>query len=313
MEKFNLKNHMKRSLLILTALSFSWALHAQTSTDALMMNKKEICFAFMYDQGNWDQYWEGTSLISNENIGTFTRNTYMPMIVYGITGKLNVMLALPYVKTLSDGGQLAGVQGFQDVNIGVKYEIIRKEIEKHSFSALAVGQFGTPMTNYLSDYMPYSLGLGTQELTGRVIGLYEFKKMIYVRASAAYVWRGQTEVERPYYYANGSYYTTFMDVPSAVNYQAALGGLILKNSLRLEASYTVLNCLNGDDIRRWNMPQPTNKMEVSQVGFFAQYYFKNIEPLKRFSLMASYNQVVDGRNMGKSTNIGGGITYQFTF
>ncbi len=304
---------MKRSLLILTALSFSWALHAQTSTDALMMNKKEICFAFMYDQGNWDQYWEGTTLIRNENIGTFTRNTYMPMIVYGITGKLNVMLALPYVKTLSDGGQLAGVQGFQDVNIGVKYEIIRKEIEKHSFAALAVGQFGTPMTNYLSDYMPYSLGLGTQELTGRVIGLYEFKKMIYARASAAYVWRGQTEVERPYYYANGSYYTTFMDVPSAVNYQAALGGLTLKNSLRLEASYTVLNCLKGDDIRRWNMPQPTNKMEVSQVGFFAQYYFKNIEPLKRFSLMASYNQVVDGRNMGKSTNIGGGITYQFTF
>ncbi|MFZ5972084.1 MAG: transporter [Bacteroidota bacterium] len=303
----------KSSLVFIVLALYSWAANAQTSTDALMMNKKEICFAFMYDQGNWDQYWEGTNLISNENIGTFTRNTYMPMIVYGITGKLNVMVALPYVKTLSDGGQLAGVQGFQDVNIGVKYEIIRKEIEKHSFSALAVGQFGTPMTNYLSDYMPYSLGLGTQELTGRVIGLYEFKKMIYARASAAYVWRGQTEVERPYYYANGSYYTTFMDVPSAVNYQAALGGLILKNSLRLEASYTVLNCLNGDDIRRWNMPQPTNKMEVTQVGFFAQYYFKNIEPLKRFSLMTSYNQVVDGRNMGKSTNIGGGITYQFTF
>jgi len=303
----------KSSLVFIVLALYSWAANAQTSTDALMMNKKEICFAFMYDQGNWDQYWEGTNLISNENIGTFTRNTYMPMIVYGITGKLNVMVALPYVKTLSDGGQLAGVQGFQDVNIGVKYEIIRKEIEKHSFSALAVGQFGTPMTNYLSDYMPYSLGLGTQELTGRVIGLYEFKKMIYARASAAYVWRGQTEAERPYYYANGSYYTTFMDVPSAVNYQAALGGLILKNSLRLEASYTVLNCLNGDDIRRWNMPQPTNKMEVTQVGFFAQYYFKNIEPLKRFSLMTSYNQVVDGRNMGKSTNIGGGITYQFTF
>ncbi|HRG07953.1 MAG TPA: transporter, partial [Cyclobacteriaceae bacterium] len=68
-----------------------------------------------------------------------------------------------------------------------------------------------------------------------------------------------------------------------------------------------------DDIRRWNMPQPTNKFEVTQAGFFAQYYFKAIEPLKGFSLMASYNQVLKGRNMGKATGIGGGITYQFTF
>ncbi len=304
---------MKRSLLILTALSFSWALKAQTSTDALMMNKKEICFAFMFDQGKWDQYWEGTTLISNENIGTFTRNTYMPMVAYGITGKLNVILATPYVKTKSDGGQLAGVQGFQDVSIALKYQAFKKDFDKNNISAFAVGQFGTPMTNYLSDYMPYSLGLGTQELIGRVIGQYEFDNKVYFRASAAFVWRGQTEVERPYYYANGSYYTTFMDVPSAVNYQVALGGWLVKHRLRLDAGYTVLNCLDGDDIRRWNVPQPTNKMEVSQASFFAQYYFTNIEQLKRFSLMASYNQVLAGRNMGKSTNIGGGITYQLTF
>jgi hypothetical protein len=303
---------MKRTLLFLTAVALGVTARAQTAMDAVMMNKNEICFAFMYDQGKWDQYWEGETLISNDNIGTFTRNTFMPMVVYGVTNKLNVMLGTPYVKTKSNGGQLAGVKGFQDVSIAVKYEAFMKEIGKHRISALAVGQFGTPMSNYLSDYMPYSLGLGTQELVGRVIAQYEFNKMVYARGSAAYVWRGQTEVERPYYYANGSYYSTFMDVPSAVNYQAVLGGLLLKHNLRLEASYSVLNCVSGDDIRRWNMPQPTNKMEVTQVGFFAQYYFKSIEPLKRFSLMATYNQVLEGRNMGKATNIGGGITYQFT-
>lgn len=61
------------------------------------------------------------------------------------------------------------------------------------------------------------------------------------------------------------------------------------------------------------MPQPTNKMEVTQAGFSAQYFFKSIEPLKGLSLMASFNQVLDGRNMGKATAIGGGIAYQFTF
>ncbi|MCW5909939.1 MAG: transporter [Cyclobacteriaceae bacterium] len=305
---------MKKILLLpVFCLGFATITLSQTFSDAIMMNKKEICFAFMYDQGTWDQYWEGATLITNENIGTFTRATYMPMIAYGITGKLNVLLSIPYVSTKSTGGQLAGVQGLQDVNVAVKYEAFKKDFGKHRVSALAVAQFGTPMTNYLSDYMPYSLGLGTQEVTGRVIGQYEFNKKIYVRASAAYVWRGQTEAERPYYYANGSYYTTFMDVPSAVNYQAILGGWALKHNLRLEASYNILNCVDGDDIRRWNMPQPTNKMEVTQAGFFAQYYFKSIEPLKGFSLMASYNQVLEGRNMGKTTGFGGGITYQFTF
>jgi hypothetical protein len=305
---------MKKNLLIqVFCLGLATTGLSQTYTDAVMMKKKEICFAFMYDQGNWDQYWEGTNLITNENIGTFTRSTYMPMVVYGITDKLNVLLSTPYVSTKSDGGQLAGAQGFQDLNMAVKYEAIKKDFGKHRVSALGVAQFGTPMSNYLSDYMPYSLGLGTQEFTVRVIGQYEFNKIIYLRASAAYVWRGQTEVERSYYYNNGSYYTTYMDVPNAVNFQLILGGWLLKHSLRVEGSYNIMNSVDGDDIRRWNMPQPTNKMEATQAGFFAQYYFKSMKPLKGFSLMGSYSQVLEGRNMGKATNFGGGITYQFTF
>ena len=301
----------KRLLLFFIPLLLTGIARTQTPHDAIMMEKREICFAFGYDQNKWDQYWEGTTLINNENIGTFTRGTFMPMVVYGITDKLNVLLSTPYVKTESTGGQLAGVQGFQDINIGLKYEAYKKDFGKHRVSALVVAQFSTPLTNYLSDYMPYSLGLGTQEVSGRIIAQYEFNKMIYVRGSAAYLWRGQTEVERPYYYNNGSYYTTYMDVPSAANYQAVLGGWLLKHNLRLEASYTVLNSTSGDDIRRWSMPQPTNKMEGTQAGFFAQYYFQSIEALKRFSLMAAYGQVLEGRNIGKATSVGGGITYQF--
>jgi len=308
-----MKKYLLSGFFTLTFFLTSFPLAAQTPSDAIMMKKKEICFAFVYDQGKWDQYWEGTNLITNENIGTFTRSTYAPMIAFGLTDKLNVLLAAPYMKTNSTGGQLAGAHGFQDINVSVKYEAIKKDFGKHRISALAVAQFGTPMTNYLSDYMPYSLGLGTQELTGRVIVQYEFNKMIYVRASAAYVWRGQTEIERPYYYANGSYYTTFMDVPSAANYQAIVGGWALRHNLRLEATYSVLNCVSGDDIRRWNMPQPTNKMEYTHAGFFAQYYFKSIKQIKGFSLVASYGQVLEGRNMGKATSVSGGATYQFTF
>lgn len=293
------------SVLLLSAGS----LMAQTPSDEILMKKYELCVALTYDHGEWNQYWEGTYLRGNENIGTFTRATVMPMMAAGITDKLNLLIATPYVQTKSTGGQLAGVKGFQDISIALKYEIIKKQIGKGKLQLLGTAAFATPMTNYLSDYMPYSLGLGTNEWTLRGILHYQLDKGMYVRAAGAHLWRGQTEVERNYYYNNGSYYTTYMDVPNAWNYNATLGTWLFKYALRVEASYMALKSTSGDDIRAYNSPQPTNRMEMAQVGFFAQYYFK--EKLKGLGVLAYYAQVIDGRNMGKSTNIGAGATYQF--
>ncbi|MDZ7649022.1 MAG: hypothetical protein U5K54_18680 [Cytophagales bacterium] len=50
--------------------------------------------------------------------------------------------------------------------------------------------------------------------------------------------------------------------------------MVVYYSLRLEASYVGLKSTSGDDIRKYNAPQPTNKMEFDQVGFLSQYYFK---------------------------------------
>jgi hypothetical protein len=72
-----------------------------------------------------------------------------------------------------------------------------------------------------------------------------------------------------------------------------------------------LRSTSGDDIRIYNSPQPTNQVEVDQVGFFAQYYFKNIKPIHGFGLIASYSRMIHGRNMGQFQNYGFGITYQF--
>ncbi|MDX5479103.1 MAG: transporter, partial [Cyclobacteriaceae bacterium] len=75
-----------------------------------------------------------------------------------------------------------------------------------------------------------------------------------------------------------------------------------------EATYMSFNCLSGDDIRAYNRPQPTNKMEVSQIGAWAQYYIKEDRGL---GALAYVNQTLSGRNMGNATTIGIGLTYQF--
>ena len=285
--------------------------NAQTLTDAIMMTQRESCLAVMYDHGTWDRYWEGTTLRSNATVATIHRSMVMPMIAIGLHNKVNLIVSAPYVKTRSsepNGGKFAGAQGFQDIGLALKTQVIERQLGKGKLSFLNTVGYSTPMTNYLSDYRPYSIGFGAYEWSLRGILQYQLDNGIYVRSALSHLWRGQTEVERDYYYNNGSYYTTLMDVPNAWNYEVVAGIWLLENSLRLEANYTAFKSTSGDDIRKYNAGQPTNKVQSDQIGFSTQYYFRQ---LKGLGLLARYSIVVMGRNEGKFSTIGGGITYQF--
>lgn len=288
--------------------------NAQTPSDGLMMKSRRACLLASYDFGKFNQYWEGSLLRENQTIQTVHRNTALPMVAVGIFDKLNFYVGAPYVSTRStvpNGGKFAGVKGFQDIYLGFKYQILNKKMENgNTFSALATIGFSTPMTNYLSDYMPYSLGFGAPELSYRGILQYEFEKSIYVRGAAAYLWRGYTEAERDYYYNNGSYYTSWMDVPSAWSFEGIVGAWLFNKSLKVELSYVGLKSTSGDDIRPYNAAQPTNKVQWDRVGLSAQYY---VEQVKGLGILAYHTRVVNGRNTAKINNFGVGITYQFNY
>lgn len=288
---------------------------SQTPADAVMMNKHEACLAIIYDGGAFDQYFEGTNLRKNATIATVSRNTILPMIAIGIHDRLNLIVAAPYVRTKSsepNGGKFAGANGFQDLSIVLKGKIVERTVGSGKLAVLSTIGYSTPMTNYLSDYMPYSLGFGANEWSVRGIVNYKLDMGLYAIGSFSYLWRGQTKAERDYYYNNGSYYTPWMDVPSAWNYNVAVGSWLLNNSLRIEAGFVGLKSTSGDDIRSYNAPQPTNKVVFDQVGFTAQYFFKKFK-VKGLGVLANYSQVVNGRNSAKIRNIAGGITYQFKF
>jgi hypothetical protein len=273
-----------------------------------MMPKGEICVAVLYEDAKWDRYWEGSFLRNNANVGTFSRKSILPMLVGGITDKVNVIVSLPYVSTSATGGQLAGVDGIQDFGISLKAQLIERNFEKSKLMLFSNLSFSTPASNYLSDYLPFSLGFGARELGIRAIGQYELEKGPYLRASASYLHRGTTEAERNFYYQDGAFYTSIMDVPDAIHAQFALGSWFLEKRLRIEASLTSLRCSSGDDIRVYNSPQPTNKVDFDRVEGFAQYYFKDIKGL---GVIGYYNHLFSGRNMGQFSGYGLGLTYQF--
>lgn len=301
---------MKKLLLVVLILyPLVGALHAQTASDAVMMKQRESCFALIYDQGSWDHYWEGDYLRTNGNVGTFSRRMVTPMIAIGLHDKLNLIVGVPHIKTESkepNGGYLNGVSGMQDLSVSLKAQVFEQEIGTSKVTALTNIGFSTPITNYLSDYMPYSLGFGASEFSLRAIGRFKMNNGLYAQVGVAHLWRGQTEIERDYYYNNGSYYSNRMDVPNAWNLNGAIGIWLFDNSLKLEANYLSLNSTSGDDIRKYNAAQPTNKVEFGQVGFVTQYYF-----IKGFGVLAYYTKTMSGRNMGEFSNFGLGLTYQF--
>lgn len=301
----------KLILYIIVCFFSNALLRAQTPSDAVMMKQRESCFVLLYDHGYWNKYWEGTYLRSNGTVSTVKRNIIQPMIAIGIMDKINLIIGAPYVETKSsepNGGKFAGAKGFQDLSLALKSEVFNKQLGKGKFSFHTTVGFSTPMTNYLSDYRPYSIGFGAKEWSLRGIAQYSFNNGVYVRTALAHLWRGQTRAERDYYYNNGSYYTSWMDVPNAWDINGIVGIWLLDHALKLEASYVGLKSTSGDDIRKYNAGQPTNKVNVDQVGFATQYYFKNVKGL---GVLAYYSQVINGRNMGKFSDLGLGVSYQF--
>lgn len=297
----------------LVMLSSHGSLWGQTPNDAIMMEGRQACLLLDYNHGSFDQYWEGPLLRENQTIATVSRNTVMPMVAVGILDKLNFYIGAPYIKTESsepNGGKFAGASGFQDLLVALKYQILNKETDKGTFSALATVGFSTPVTNYLPDYMPYSLGLGAPELSYRAIAQYRWNSGLYLRGAAAYLWRGYSEAEREYYYNNGSYYTTWMDVPNAITMEGIVGFWMLDNSLQLELNYLGSKSTSGDDIRAYNAAQPTNDIDMDRAGVLAHYYFSKIKGL---GVVAYHHRVINGRNAAKINTTGVGVTYFFNY
>lgn len=290
-----------------------WPLPGQSPSDALMMPGKQTCVLFDYSHQRFDQYWEGTKKRANQTIATVKRNVFMPMTALGITNRLNLFVGLPFIKTHStepNGGQLAGARGFQDLTLALKVQIWGGADQQSKLSVLGTLGFSTPVSKYNPDYQPYSLGLGAPELTYRGIVEYKLTGTWFFRFAGTFLWRGYARAEREYYYNHGSYYTSWMDVPHAYTFEPVVGKWLFNKSLQLELNYLHNRSLSGDDIRAYNAPQPTNKVNFDRLGIFAHFYFPSCRNL---GLLAYYQRIIQGRNSPALLTSGVGVNYFFNY
>jgi hypothetical protein len=298
----------KRALIIcFSSVIMMGVAQGQTDVDAIMMNKNNFCTGFQYSYSSWDHYWEGKLKRTALNLGTVSTQMVGWMGNYGISNKLNVLFSVPYVWTKASAGTLHGMDGMQDLSLSVKYKLLERKLGKGNFSLMALGGYSLPVSNYVADYQPLSIGLGSNNFTLRVTGDYEINKM-FVTGTAAYVQRSNITIDRDHYYTDEMHYTNEVEMPDAATFQLRLG---YRGSLiGAEAIVTNWTTLGGFDITRNNMPFPSNRMNSTMVGV----NFKcNPRAFPGMSLIAGGGYTVAGRNVGQSLGVNGGLFYVFDF
>ena len=297
------KNKLPKLLLLfilITHCSF-----AQTDIDALMMPKQNFCGGIMYGQSSWKNYWEGTFKRDNRNLGTVTTSMLNIMGNYGVTDKLNLLFGVPYIQTKASGGTLAGQNGIQDLSLTVKYMPVETSLGIGTFSLYTIGSVSTPLSNYVADYLPLSIGLQSSTATARLMVDYQVHQW-FATASAAYIARKNISIDRTAYYTNQMHYSNEVSMPNATNINVRMG--YRTSHLIAEAIFDQFTTQGGFDIRKNDMPFPSNKMNAKRIGVNVKYTFH--KKLSGLSAIANGNYVFDGRNVGQAFGIMAGAFYQ---
>ena len=155
-----------RKITGLVVFCICLSLGAQTETDALFMAKRNLCGGFIYGNSSWNKYWEGTFYRDNANLGTFKSQSVMAMANYGISNTFNIIASAAWVQNRVTAGTLIGQKGIQDLNVYLKKELLAKDIKGFNTSLVAVGGVSAPMSNYVADYLPLSIGMRSKTAEG---------------------------------------------------------------------------------------------------------------------------------------------------
>jgi len=290
-------------------VSLGFVAWSQTANDGLMMSNKNLCTGFILSQDQWTNYWEGTRLRENGNIGTLKTQSLAWMGNYGVSGKFNIIAMLPYVRTEASAGTLKPMQGMQDASLSFKYQVFSIKPDSLTTVKIFAVAFGsTPISDYTPDYLPLSIGLGSRQIGAR-LSVFAKRKSWYVVSSAGHYFRGQVQLDRQSYYTNGELFlTNRVAMPQVFDWVSGIGRI--KNGLETKLSFTHYRTLGGGDIRRQDMPFVSNRMNMSRIEFLTMYY---LPKARRLALRASIARTISGRNVGESTTVLGGILYTFKF
>jgi hypothetical protein len=225
------------------------------------------------------------------------------MGVYGISDRLNIIFSLPYIKTNASAGTLKGQQGVQDLNLFLKWLPILRTAGSSTYKIFTVLGGSTSVTDYAADFLPLSIGLKSSTVSLRLIGDYQFNHL-FVTASGNYLNRFNIKIDRTAYYTNKMIYSNEVNMPDVFSSKLGLG--YRNGELIIEGVADYWNTLGGFDIRKNDMPFPSNKMKMTRAGINLKVPIVKVNGL---SIIANSFYTIQGRNVGQSLSGTIGVFY----
>ena len=294
-------NRMLLALLGVMAVTAA-PVQAQSLDDAIFMGTHVICAGVVYTREQWNQYWEGTRRRSNGNIGTLTTTQATPMLAYGITDRLNLLAALPFVQTDASDGVLNGQRGRQDLSVGVKYRAFSTALTSHgTLHGIVVVSGAIPTSEYTADFYPMSIGTSSRRATARAILQFAAQNGMYMNGTYGYTRRGNVRLDRVSYFTDGQLFlTNEVQMPDVSDASLTIG--YQRKGLTVPVVVTRQTTLGGGDIRRQDMPFVSNRMNVTRLDARVQY-----DVLRNVVVHVGGSQVLEGRNVGQGTTVMAGL------
>jgi hypothetical protein len=218
---------------------------------------------------------------------------------------------VPYVSTRASGGTLHGQKGLQDLTVAAKYRLFQADLGTGGGAVRGslVASYGVPLSDYVADLLPLSIGLHSRQATGRLTLSYFAHGPWFADATGAYAWRSNVTLDRPAYFTDGQLFLTDqVAMPDVVVYAARVG--YLKGRLMVPVTYVRQDTRGGGDIRRQDMPFVSNNMDFSKLDAVAMYTLPHPANL---AIRLDATRVLTGRNVGQSTTLSAGLLYTIHF
>ncbi|GAB3807405.1 hypothetical protein GCM10028819_44210 [Spirosoma humi] len=287
---------------VLVFLNLASKTQAQGLIDGFMRGQRKASLAIIGSQSTFDTYYVNKAETKNPNLGTVTTQALTVVGTYGLGYDLDLIVAVPYVRTQASAGYSPKQEGFQDASATLRWEAFDYKFGKAKLSWLFAVGYSVPVENYVNDAL-VAIGRGSRNLDGRTM-LHFKARSFFITGQYGYIRNGQVTLDHTVNYYDPSQLNpnsgSVVNVPDVTEI-IVRGGIVSKvfNIDVWGQQQTPHN--RGTDIGP-GVPFPTNAVGFTRVGATAY-----VRLLKQFGLLAGYSATLDGRNIGKTTQINGGI------
>lgn len=275
--------------------------YAQGLYDGFTPKKNSLSVTTSYTRSQFDEFYLGKekqdAVPVHEEI---KQEIYSLYVKYGITDRLSAVVSVPFIQaenTSNVPDPLNGetsISDIQDISIALKYNAYKFQFKKANLNVI------TGITSvFPTGYEPVGIlsigsgGFGVDLKTGLHLNTNSgFFSTLFV----GYNLRGDasTDLNRG----------RDFDVPNAFSTTAKIG--YAGKVIYVEAWGDIVNSEEGIDI---NSPSFTGNFPETNVDYksFGVSIYKNVLP--KLGIGLGLGQVIDGRNVGKSTTYSASLTY----